>query len=294
MDGSATAPASALGPWSELRADWAVHEDEHALVLNKPAGVSVTGERHDTDLVRTAKEAGEQLYPAHRIDKVTSGVVLLARDLTSHGVLTRQFQQRTVEKVYLAITRSTGLPADGVIDLPLITPGSGRVRIAAERASIGLDPERRRWTADPVFDHTRIFPSVTRFVQLWSDADHTLLALSPLTGRRHQIRVHLAWIGHPIAGDPLFDKTAQARGERTALHSWRLGYDAPWAAAPRVVVTAAPGDDFWAPVRDRLPAGVLTDPIAFPAATVNPDIGDIDEMDTRPPARTRKAAGRRR
>ena len=104
-----------MGPvsdWAQIRAAAVLYEDDAALVLNK-AGLSVMGERHDTDLVRLAEEAGEKLYPAHRIDKVTSGVLLLAKDLAWHGDLTRQFNRRTVDKVYLAITATTGLPGPG-------------------------------------------------------------------------------------------------------------------------------------------------------------------------------------
>ena len=116
-----------------------MYEDTAALVLNKPAGLAVMGERHDTDLVRLAAAAGEKLYPAHRIDKVTSGAVLLAKELRFHGDLTRQFGNRTVGKVYLAITRSTGLPERGTIDLPLSVGRKNRVRVAANRAAIVFD-----------------------------------------------------------------------------------------------------------------------------------------------------------
>ena len=226
-----------------------VYEDEAALVLNKPAGLSVMGERHETDLVRLAAEAGEKLYPAHRIDKVTSGAVLLARELRWHGGLTRQFSRRTVDKVYLAITRSTGLPARGTIDLPLSVGRKNRVRVAASRAAIAFDEPTARWAvpAGEEFSGVRTYPSVTTFRTLAGDDRHTLLAVHPVTGRRHQIRVHLAWIGHPIEGDPLFGGDG-----RTQLHSWRLGFDAEWADGARIRAEAPPGPDFWA----ALPAPV--------------------------------------
>ncbi|WP_235608502.1 pseudouridine synthase, partial [Frankia casuarinae] len=77
-----------------------IYEDEAILVLDKPVGISVMGERHDTDLVTLAGDDGEELFPVHRIDKVTSGLVLFARQLRFHGDLTRQFQRRTVDKRY--------------------------------------------------------------------------------------------------------------------------------------------------------------------------------------------------
>jgi tRNA pseudouridine32 synthase/23S rRNA pseudouridine746 synthase/23S rRNA pseudouridine1911/1915/1917 synthase len=232
--------------WAQIRAG-AVYEDDAALVLNKPAGLAVMGERNDTDLVRLAEEGGEKLYPAHRIDKVTSGALLLARELRFHGDLTRQFNRRAVGKLYLAITRSTGLPEQGTIDLPLSPGRKNRARVAANRAAIVFDEANSRWSVpdEEVFDHVRVYPSRTTFVRVWGDRQHTLLAVWPVTGRRHQIRVHLAWTGHPIEGDPLF---GSVDGGRTLLHSWRLGFDAAWAGGARIEVVAPPGPDFWAPL----------------------------------------------
>ena len=122
--------------WAQIRADTVIYEDEAVLALNKPAGLAVMGERHETDLVRLAQAAGEKLYPAHRIDKVTSGALLLARELSLHGDLTRQFNRRTVEKVYLAVTRSAGRPERGTIELPLSVGRKSRVRVAANRVAI--------------------------------------------------------------------------------------------------------------------------------------------------------------
>ena len=191
-----------MSDWAQIRAGTVLFEDDAALVLNKPAGLAVMGERHDTDLVRLAEEAGEKLYPAHRIDKVTSGALLLAKELSLHGDLTRQFSQRTVDKVYLAITATTGLPARGTIELPLSVGRKNRVRVAANRAAIAFDPARSRWSVPPdeQFQEVRTYPSTTTFVTVAGDEGHTLLAVSPVTGRRHQIRVHLAWIGHPYRG----------------------------------------------------------------------------------------------
>jgi tRNA pseudouridine32 synthase / 23S rRNA pseudouridine746 synthase len=253
--GPAARDPDTVGPvsdWAQIRAAAVLYEDDAALVLNKPAGLSVMGERHDTDLVRLAEEAGEKLYPAHRIDKVTSGVLLLAKDLALHGDLTRQFNRRTVDKVYLAITATTGLPGRGTIELPLSVGRKNRVRVAANRAAIAFDPACSRWSipADEQFQDVRSYPSTTTFQAVRDDAGHTLLAVCPLTGRRHQIRVHLAWIGHPIEGDPLFDKAATGR---TLLHSWRLGFDAAWDGGRRVRVEAPPGPDFWA----ALPGGAV-------------------------------------
>ncbi|MFD1047682.1 RluA family pseudouridine synthase, partial [Kibdelosporangium lantanae] len=210
--------------WAEIRSGTRLYEDDAILALNKPAGISVMGERHDTDLVELAGESGEELFPVHRIDKVTSGLILFARELAVHGGLTRQFNKRTVDKAYLMITRTAGLPETGTIDLPLSTGRKNRVRIAAPREAI-VESDGR-WTVDPgdVLD-TRVYPSTTEFTTVWTDGEFSLLAVRPVTGRRHQIRVHMAWIGHPVLGDPLFDKGGDTRAY---LHSWRLGFDAEW------------------------------------------------------------------
>lgn len=246
-----------MNGWARIRAAGVLFEDHAALVLDKPAGVAVTGERHDDDLVSLAAAAGEFIAPAHRIDKVTSGAVLLARSMPVHGALTRQFAAGTVTKSYLAVTSAAGLPAHGTIDLPLSTGRKSRVRIAADRARITAertaDQMGGRWSVPQaaVFSRVTSYPSVSEFDTLWQDDRLALLAVSPHTGRRHQIRVHLAWIGHPIVGDPLFARPTGVAVPRTALHSWRLGFDAPWLDR-RVTVTAPPGEDFWGPLAGRL------------------------------------------
>lgn len=241
-----------IGDWAAIREGRVVLEDDAILVLNKPAGISVMGERHDTDVVRLAAESGEELIPVHRIDKVTSGAVLFAKSIEVHGGLTRQFNRRTIDKAYLAITRSRGLPPQGVIDLPLSVGRKNRVRIAAPREAITLDESTGRWSVPPSAvrrDH-KAYPSVSTFARVWEGREHTVLLVRPITGRRHQIRVHLAWIGHPVEGDPLFGGTS-----RTCLHSWHLGFDASWSDARRIRVDAEPDDDFWQPVARAMPAG---------------------------------------
>ncbi|MCM6773090.1 RNA pseudouridine synthase [Nocardia sp. CDC159] len=245
--------------WPELRERCRVEEDEAVLALDKPAGISVTGERHDTDLVRLAAEHGETLYPVHRIDKVTSGLVLLAKDLTAHGQLTRQFNKRTAAKTYLAVTATTGLPDRGIVDLPLSVGRKNRVRIAAPREAITRIGDT--WTVDERdLLAGKNYPSRTEFTTALRTDTHTLLVVRPLTGRRHQIRVHLAWIGHPLAGDPLFDKSAAY--PRTHLHSWRLRLDAPWRTPAELALEAPPGPDFWT-VGD---GAIAADPSAVLAA----------------------------
>ncbi|MGW5572454.1 RluA family pseudouridine synthase [Nocardia thailandica] len=231
--------------WSQVRAECTVYADDAVLALNKPAGISVTGERHDTDLVELAAAAGTRLYPVHRIDKVTSGLVLLATDLAAHGPLTRQFTKQTAAKTYLAVVHGDGLPDTGVVELPLSVGRKNRVRIAAPREAIRRDGDR--WFADEAdLLATKNYPSRTEFATLARFGDRAVLALRPVTGRRHQLRVHLAWIGHAILGDPLFDRTGGFA--RTHLHSWRLRLDAGWRTPPELALAAEPGADFWTPL----------------------------------------------
>jgi tRNA pseudouridine32 synthase/23S rRNA pseudouridine746 synthase/23S rRNA pseudouridine1911/1915/1917 synthase len=207
----------------------------------------VTGERHDTDIVDLAERAGARLYPVHRIDKVTSGTVLLARTLAAHGPLTRQFAARTAVKGYLAVVAGADLPQRWTIDLPLGVGRKNRVRIAAPREKLHFEASRWSVAEADVLTGKPTYPSVTEVVRLATTADRTLLLALPVTGRRHQIRVHLAWTGTPILGDPLFGPA----GDRTHLHSWRLHLpDTP------LDVEAAPDADFLGPVADVAEAGL--------------------------------------
>jgi tRNA pseudouridine32 synthase / 23S rRNA pseudouridine746 synthase len=255
-------PALAEGfTWAQLRAA-VVEEDVDVLALNKPAGIAVAGERHETDLVELAQEAGEALYPVHRIDKVTSGLILLTKSVAVHGPLTRQFAKREVGKTYLMITNTAQLPPAGRIELPLGIGRKGRVRIAAARDRIRFDRDEGRWWVRPDdVVGARVYPSTTEFDTLWSDGERSVLLVRPITGRRHQIRVHFAWIGHPVFGDPLFQRAGGPAEPRTYLHSWRLSLDATWRDGRRLTLAAQPGADFWSPVACRMsgadPAGVL-------------------------------------
>lgn len=239
--------------WSKLRKQILLWEDDCTLVVNKPPGLSVMGERHDTDLVTMAANAGESLWWVHRIDKVTSGAVVLAKTSKSHGALTRQFAKRRVDKAYLAICWPGGLSEKGTIDLPVLTASSGRVRIAAERQHIELDPATRTWYAKPAnLLPRKNYPSRTDYVNLWDNTEKAVVLAVPVTGRRHQIRVHLAWVGHAIVGDPLFARKTDAPTPRAYLHSWRIAFE-PAGSRPRwIELEAQPATDFWEPVIGQL------------------------------------------
>jgi len=227
-------------------------EDDAVLAVDKPYGLSVMGERHDTDLITMAADDGETLHWVNRIDKVTSGVGLLAKTKQPHAALTRQFAKRTVDKSYLAICRPGGFAERATVDLPLLTAGSGRVRVAAERGDIRFDEATSLWCVDEdKLLPRKNYPSTTECRALWDDGDDVVVLARPVTGRRHQIRVHLAWIGHAIVGDPLFRPKSAPPAPRTHLHSLALSLDGPGG---RIDLRAEPDEGFWGPVADRLDA----------------------------------------
>jgi tRNA pseudouridine32 synthase/23S rRNA pseudouridine746 synthase len=192
-----------------------VYVDEHLVVLDKPAGLlAVPGRGADKqDCLATRAQA---LWPdalvVHRLDMATSGLVVMARGLAMQRALSRAFEQREVEKRYEAIAAGhLGAPgATGTIALPL-----------------GADwPNRPLQKVDPV--HGK--PSVTHWRVLAWDAqrDATRLALEPVTGRSHQLRVHLQAIGHPLVGDTLYAPPAvQVQAPRLLLHAALLQFAHP-------------------------------------------------------------------
>jgi len=184
-------------------------ENDDVVVLDKPEGLATIPTRNGQGgslLEALSAERGEKLYIVHRIDKETSGVIVFARNAEAHRWLNRQFETRSVEKAYLALTHGVVAPDKGTIDAPLRQFGSGRVAVDSERGK----------------------GSVTEFQVVERFRSYTLVEAYPRTGRRHQIRVHLYHLGHPIVGDPLYgEKTTQENFPRLMLHAFRLTLQAP-------------------------------------------------------------------
>jgi 23S rRNA pseudouridine1911/1915/1917 synthase len=132
-------------------------------------------------------------------------VILIAKNDAAHLALARQLKERTVEKTYLALVEGTPRPPEGVIEAP-----------------VGRDPRRRQRMA--VVEGGREAVTAYRVVERFPGA--SLLEVRPKTGRTHQIRVHLAAIGHPIVGDPLYGKASTLVG-RQFLHAWRIAFAHP-------------------------------------------------------------------
>jgi tRNA pseudouridine32 synthase/23S rRNA pseudouridine746 synthase len=192
-----------------------IHLDEDLLVLEKPAGMlSVPGRGPDKQdcLSRWAQTQGPGALVGHRLDMATSGLMLMARHALSQRLLGQAFEQRAIGKQYTAVVHGL-MKADGdwqLIDLPL----------AADW------PRRPLQKVDAV--HGK--PSQTRWQVLTHAADQTRVLLEPLSGRSHQLRVHLQAIGHPIVGDALYgpSQTGQAQpAPRLLLHASSLSLRHP-------------------------------------------------------------------
>lgn len=213
-----------------------LHEDEHLLVLDKPGGISFLSERHGGEaLWPVLTSRWNPLYPVHRLDKGTSGVLLLAKSRVAQTSLNRQFQSHVILKNYLAMVAGTPDPPSALIDLPLVKGRKNSYRIAALRSDIGLgmnglgSPVWRVTPGKPLLKGGG-FPAMTRYRVLSAGDGYTFVLLRPLTGRTHQIRVHMGWIGHPLLGDGIYNRDPESRGlaTRLALHCHRMSWRDDW------------------------------------------------------------------
>jgi 23S rRNA pseudouridine955/2504/2580 synthase len=174
-----------------------IAEEPGFFVLNKPAGLAVQGgtkmRRHIDALLPGLAGKGERPRLVHRLDRDTSGILLIARSATDAAALAKLFQTRKISKVYWALTHGVPSPRAGVIDLPLAKTGPrGEERMAVEE-------EGRR--------------AITRYETIDTvGGKFAWVALEPVTGRTHQLRAHLAAIGHPILGDPKYGEAAEPAG----------------------------------------------------------------------------------
>ena len=193
------------------------------MVLDKASGVSVLADRTGAPCLLDALKAR---YPhprlVHRIDKGTSGLLIVALTRDRQRTLTRAFNQHAIGKHYLAVV--AGHIAAGAtlrIALPLKPGRKSRYRVAGLREEIRSS--RQGWSLPPE-ERRGGHESETRIRVLATSARRSLLAVQPLTGRTHQIRVHLAWIGHAIVGDHLYGTPTapEQAAPRLALHAHRL------------------------------------------------------------------------
>jgi len=203
-----------------------LYGDDALLVVNKPSGLlSVPGrgeDKQDCLISRVQVEFPDALI-VHRLDMETSGLMVLARDKTTHRQLSGLFQQRAVRKCYVAIVDGVLRDATGSIDLPLICDWPNRPRQKV--------------------DHQQGKPSRTRFTVLGPglDAHSTRVELIPETGRSHQLRVHMQSLGHAILGDRFYaSEQARAKSSRLLLHAVSLAFVHPLSAEPLQFVSKTP------------------------------------------------------
>jgi 23S rRNA pseudouridine1911/1915/1917 synthase len=240
LDGQAVKANTVVEPGAELRLEVppptpaepraqpeipvdVVYEDDDLLIVDKPAGLVVhpAAGHADGTLVNALLGRGEDLAPGgiagvqrpgivHRLDRDTSGLLMVARSDAAQASLQAQLKARRVKKTYLALVSGAVAAAVGRIEAP-----------------IGRDPGRR--TRMAVTPDGR--SSTTGYRVRERFAGWTLLELDLVTGRTHQIRVHLEAIGHPVAGDPLYGTGTSRRGPdglgRLFLHAWRLELTGP-------------------------------------------------------------------
>jgi tRNA pseudouridine32 synthase/23S rRNA pseudouridine746 synthase len=179
-------------------------ENEDFLAVNKTEGLASIPERSkekNSLLALLSPGYSTKLYVVHRLDKEASGVMLFAKNASSHKFMSERFSSREIRKTYLILVHGFIPAAEGTIEKPLRQFGSGRMGVDAMRGK----------------------KSTTEFSVLERFGSHTLAEVHPVTGRRHQIRVHFYSIGHPVVGDLRYgDKALQELYPRLMLHAQRI------------------------------------------------------------------------
>ena len=194
-----------------------LHEDNFLIIVDKPAGLVVhpaLGHPSGTLVNALLHHAGKLSAVAgpfkpgivHRLDKDTSGIMVVAKDDATHQEISRQFAAREVERVYLAIVRGSVRQTEGMIEAPI-----GRHPVKRKQMTVARSGKSRE--------------AITGYKVLKRFSGATLLELTPQTGRTHQLRVHLAYLGHPILGDTRYG--VEGGLSRQALHAHRLGFRHP-------------------------------------------------------------------
>jgi 23S rRNA pseudouridine1911/1915/1917 synthase len=235
------------------------YEDEAMLIVDKPAGLVVhPSAGHGTGtlvnaLLGRARDRGEPLGSiagvgrpgiVHRLDKETSGLIVVAKTDAAQASLMRQFGDRLVEKEYLALVRGAAPSPRGRVEAP-----------------IGRDPRDRQRMAVVAGGRA----SSTEYEQLGDGGGYALLALRPLTGRTHQIRAHLAYLGLPIAGDLRYGGGEGPGGlRRQFLHAARLGLERPLDGARLRA---------WSTLPEDLAASLDTAGVSVPAGRLPDGVG---------------------
>ena len=202
-----------------------IYEDTYLLVLDKPAGLPVLPDGWEKDapyLVKMLEEEFGKLWIVHRLDKITSGVIVFARDAETHRTLNIQFEERQAEKVYHAIV--DGIP-------------QWNEKIAKHPLRINVGHKHRTGVSEKYGK-----PSETRFKVIKRYQEATLIEARPVTGRTHQIRVHAYALGHPLLGDTLYGASETHLIARPALHAHSLTFTHPQSGERQTFLAERPQD----------------------------------------------------
>lgn len=198
-------------PWLDI-----LYQDKDIIVLNKPSGL-LTNPGRGAHLADSLLSRVQQQFPlaqlVHRLDLATSGVVVMALRRKAEAALKQQFADRLVKKRYLALVWGAVTPAEGVIELPLIADS--------------VNPPRQK----VCFVEGK--PAITHYRMLQQLADRALVELEPITGRSHQLRMHMLHLGHPILGDAFYAHSeALNAAPRLMLHAATLQVLQPYHGTP--------------------------------------------------------------
>lgn len=201
-----------------------LYQDDVIVVFNKPSGLlSVPGkaEQHKDSLEYRARLVWPGIRLVHRLDMATSGIVIMALTADSQRELNRQFQQRLTKKHYIATVSGKLSTESGSVDLPLICDWPNRPK------------QKVCFTSGK--------PSLTHYQLLEQNADSSKVKLVPVTGRSHQLRVHMQWLGHPILGDKFYANEEQIKkATRLQLHAEQLTIFHPQSMQPMHFICPCP------------------------------------------------------